>query len=291
MTLTGGEVLSRPDFAVIYRELSRMGFHLTVFTNGTLVSPKIIELFTQYPPSKVSITLYGASEETYSRVTGNGKAFQQTLNGIDALLEAGITVELKTTIIKGNVDDFDNIDRLADNRGLQLLVGTYITPRREQGLSDPFANRLTPKEKALFEQHLHEVLSEKNKNTNEYAIDPDSGILEDMPGSDNKKAFHCLAGKCIFWLTWDGRLIPCGDLSVPAEFPLKSGFVPAWEKMIRQVSQIPACMECESCSDRKLCKICPAKRLQETGDVLRKAPYFCEYVLEKHKLYDMAVIH
>jgi len=58
MTLTGGEPLLHPDFAEIYRHARELGLVVTVFTNGTLVTPETVSLFQEFPPRKVEISLW-----------------------------------------------------------------------------------------------------------------------------------------------------------------------------------------------------------------------------------------
>lgn len=72
LLLTGGEVMIRPDFCEIYEAISQMGFILTVYTNATMVTDKVMELFRKYPPHKIGVTMYGASNETYAKMCGCG---------------------------------------------------------------------------------------------------------------------------------------------------------------------------------------------------------------------------
>ena len=67
LLLTGGEAMMRPDFAEIYEEISRMGLLISLFTNGTTVDDKMLEMLRKRPPSMMGLTLYGASEETYRK--------------------------------------------------------------------------------------------------------------------------------------------------------------------------------------------------------------------------------
>ena len=67
LLLTGGEVMIRPDFCEIYEAVAKIGFILTVYTNATMVTDKVMELFQKYPPHKIGVTMYGASNETYAR--------------------------------------------------------------------------------------------------------------------------------------------------------------------------------------------------------------------------------
>ena len=54
--LTGGEVLVRPDFPELYLYALRKGLLVTVFTNGTLVTERIADLFAAHRPQAVEIT-------------------------------------------------------------------------------------------------------------------------------------------------------------------------------------------------------------------------------------------
>ena len=64
LLITGGEPLLRDDFPQIYTELSKLGFIISINTNGYLITDKILELFKKNPPTRVNISLYGANDNT-----------------------------------------------------------------------------------------------------------------------------------------------------------------------------------------------------------------------------------
>ena len=64
LLLTGGEPLLWPDFWTLYEELADMGLQISINTNGSLIDEAAIARFRQRPPRKISITLYGANDET-----------------------------------------------------------------------------------------------------------------------------------------------------------------------------------------------------------------------------------
>ena len=70
LCITGGEPLMHPEFETIYKELTQMGFFITLQTNASLIQGKAAKLLEDYPPKGVKITLYGASDETYEAVCG-----------------------------------------------------------------------------------------------------------------------------------------------------------------------------------------------------------------------------
>ena len=85
VTFTGGECTLHPDFVRIYEYAYSKGLQLGMISNGSNITPQILEMFEKYPPSKVYITLYGFSKETYERISSNGEAFERVLRNIDIL--------------------------------------------------------------------------------------------------------------------------------------------------------------------------------------------------------------
>ncbi|MGN1192878.1 MAG: radical SAM protein, partial [Dorea sp.] len=105
LLITGGEPMLRPDFCEIWEGIYKFGFIITLYTNATLVTPKIMETLQKYPPHKIGVTIYGASSETYEKVCGKAEAFQKAIEGMHQLLSLPSGMEFRTTIIKDNYAD------------------------------------------------------------------------------------------------------------------------------------------------------------------------------------------
>ncbi len=69
LLLTGGEPFLRKDFLDIYAHAKRKGMVLTIFTNGTLLTPQTAD-YLRNCAINWQISLYGATQATYERVTG-----------------------------------------------------------------------------------------------------------------------------------------------------------------------------------------------------------------------------
>ena len=69
LLLTGGEVLVRGDFPQLYLHAVRRGLRVSVFTNATLITDSVLDLFNRYSPLCVEVTLYGATRDTFERIT------------------------------------------------------------------------------------------------------------------------------------------------------------------------------------------------------------------------------
>lgn len=273
LLLTGGEVFIRKDFKEIYEELSNMGFNINIYTNATLITPQITKWLGRLQPSKISITLYGASPETYQKVCGFADGYKRAVNGIDMLLAEGIVVGLRTTVVMGNAVEFDDLAELADARGIDLGIVNYIAPRREAGCTDPVGNRLSPGDLVEYEEHVQEY----NVRTNKQVITDNST----KPGENRiiegqADAYRCKAGKCEFWVGWDGGMHPCGTFNEPVARPFETGFLKAWEDLGKLCKLVPICEPCQECSIQNYCIKCPARHMLETGCYDKPAPYLCE---------------
>lgn len=282
--LTGGEVFARSDFREIYSEISMMGLTTTIYSNGTLITPQIASWLGSRPPSQIEITLYGASQESYEKICGNGDGFHRALRGIDLLLDQGVNLQIRTTVVKDNIHEFEKMKEIAGIRGIKLGVVNYVSPRRDHLGKNYDEMRLSPKELVDLEEihsaaqahqaNLSEPLSEDSLNIHKELLE--IGFQEDDP-------FPCSCGKNTFWVTWDGRMVPCSIMNKPEAYPFEEGFLSAWESLIRQCSQIPKCKECSACDLKEYCMTCPARLMNETGSYEVPASYLCQCAKERKK--------
>ena len=128
LLITGGEPMLRPDFCEIWEGIYKQGFVITLYTNATLVTPKIMETLRKYPPHRIGVTIYGASPETYEKVTGSAAAFERAIEGIKQLQTLPSKMEYRMTVIKQNYDDVDAVEELLQREidSSALLTTTRI---------------------------------------------------------------------------------------------------------------------------------------------------------------------
>ena len=110
LLLTGGEPTLRPDFPLIYREIQKMGFVLSINSNGYLLQGELRELLLQAPPVRVSISLYGANNEAYERLCGV-PAYDRVVENIRALREAGVDVRVTMSMTPANCAELSGVLR------------------------------------------------------------------------------------------------------------------------------------------------------------------------------------
>lgn len=289
LLLTGGEPLLWPDFWTLYEELVDMGFLVSINTNGSLIDDRAVARFRRRPPQKINITLYGATDETYSRLCGISGVFGKVDSAVHKLLETGLTVKINCSLTPENACDLDQIIDYAKNRGTMLGVTTYMFPPIRR---DPTCfgrnERFTPEESARYLLHY----LERDRGVEAYrgylqniingCVDPpglDEGCIDPVDGK-----ILCRAGKSAFWVTWDGWLTPCGMMPEPKADLKEHSFADAWRSVITLSGEMRLSGVCHSCPNLKVCHPCAAIAYAETGKTSAIPTYLCSTSREMQKI-------
>ena len=280
--LTGGEPFVHPEFREILAGLQHMGFIISVNSNGTLIDEETVEWLKQTPPSRVNITLYGASDETYARLCGKPDGFTCVTKGIRLLREAGITVKIHVSLTPYNAADLKGIfDYCRENR--LLIQGTsYMFPplRRDQS-SVGHNDRFTPEEAAYYSAKIESFLNEeaflehiKEENYAVLSSETDEYCTPDCEGEG--ECMRCRAGKCSGWVTWNGGLTMCGmipETDAPNAFEI--GYMDAWKIVTEKAAAIRLPAACHDCSIKDTCRACAAVVYTESGSFAKVPEYRC----------------
>ena len=294
LLLTGGEPFLRPDFRQIMQGLHRMGFVLSINSNGTMIDEKTVEWLKETPPIRINITLYGASDETYGRLCRNPQGFTQVTKAIRLLKEAGILVKLNCSVTPYNAEDLEQIFAFAEKEELVVQATSYMFPplRRDAskvGWNDRFSAEESAIQEAWInvyqngrEAYLKHMESEEMVSLSGDIEEDCMPVDEETPGNgDSEKKegerIRCRAGKCSFWVTWDGRFLPCGML--PGKNALnvfEACFDAAWEQAKAEAAAIRLPVRCSTCSLKDKCRACAAMVYTESGNYHDVPVYRCQ---------------
>lgn len=280
LLLTGGEPFLRPDFRQILSGLHKMGFVISINSNGTLIDEEVVAWLKETPPTRINITLYGASDETYEKLCGNPKGFTQVTRAIRLLREAGITVKLNCSLTPYNIQDLEQIMDFAKREKLIIQATTYMFPpmRRDQSMVGQ-NDRFSPEDAAYYAAKVESLLNGPERYL-ERMKQEDLSLPAD-PADDclpeEGEGIRCRAGKCSFWVTWNGTFLPCGmlvDDKAPDVFEV--GFDKAWEYAKSASDAIRLAPKCAACAQKNRCKACAAMMFTETGAFDRVPEYRCQ---------------
>ncbi len=282
--LTGGEPFTHPEFRQILEGLHRMGFILTVNTNGTLIDESAVEWLKRTPPSRFNITLYGASDETYGRLCGKPDGFTRATRAIRLLREAGMTVKVNISLTPYNAGDLEAMVRWCRENGLIIQATSYMFPplRRDGASTGRNEGRFTPEEAAYWSAKIESQLNGEEaflKRVEEQDLaalstEPEEFCLPEESGEGD--CIRCRAGRCTAWVTWRGQMNLCG--MIPPEKAVnafETGYMAAWKAVVAQADAVRLPAACRECALRDTCRACAAMVYTETGGYEKVPEYRC----------------
>jgi len=263
LVLTGGEPLLRRDLAEIYVHARKLGFLVTLFTNGTLLDRKLLDTFERHPPQSVEISLHGDSISTYGAVTGHGEARGRVTLAVESLVDMGIRVAVKTVAMKQNLGEVESIRAWCRDRGVDFRVDPTVTPCLD-GRMQSCSIRITEGETVAL--HVGDPVR-RSAWTDCLRVEnrvPRTGL------------FSCGAGRMSFHVHPDGRMALCIE-DIPVYDLARGSVIDGWNGPIarRRATPLPHTHACHGCLDHAFCGLCPPHARMETGDELGYVDRIC----------------
>lgn len=284
LLLTGGEPMLRKDFCEIYTEIYKMGFVIVLYTNATLVSDKVMDALEKCPPHQIGISVYGSNPSIYDKVCGSGNAFYRMLDGVKKLTTLPSSINIRTTIIKDNIEDYKNIYMLAKSFGEDITFSRsrIVCRTTRHGIADVDACRLSPEENIDFIYGAY--LERLSKDLIDKPIEIEYTVEE-----KKSELFGCDAGIQSYTITWDGKLIGCQLLGEFMTDPLSEGFEKVWETFVETVPELKQIDACRDCKYKLFCMACPALRYCETKSLFGNPKYLCREAEYSHKILEKLI--
>lgn len=230
VTLTGGEVFTRPDFREIYEGFCNLGCMISILTNGYLIDDEKIKWLSEYPFTKLRVSLYGASNDIYKRICGVDDGYTVVTRNVEKMLEAGLSVGVGMTLQKDNEDDKEKVSEYAQRLNIPI--------ERSRDLLGPL-----PGVKSVTEQiDLKKIYGE----TTNYCYE--KNLTSDRALEDCKAFGH----SC--WITLDGRMQLCATSHLIYENAF--AFKESWQMLYHRLSELKRPETCRNCEYMKYCSQC-----------------------------------
>ena len=266
LLITGGEPLLREDFEEIFIHARKRGMLVNLFSNATMLTPKLVDLFDEWGLHSLEVSLYGATEKTYERVTGQPGSFERCIHGIKLALAKGINISLKTVLLTINRHELEKMRTLTEKLGMKFHYDSTLWPRLD-GTMENIRYQIPNNEMLALDLEDPERLEAWLKTA------------ESIKGQylRAEKVFTCGAGYRSYHIDAHGRINPCMMVRNPSYDVLSMGFGSAWEKIgeIRSLKR-KLNTKCETCPAGALCTQCPGWSLAYYGDYETPVPSVCE---------------
>jgi AdoMet-dependent heme synthase len=286
--LTGGEPLMREDLFELARYGTDKGLRMVMATNGTLITKEVTKRMKSSGIQRVSISLDGPDAVMHDRFRKVDGAFDGALRGIELLKNEGIEFQVNTTVTRHNVEQAEQMLRLALGLGaaahhLFLLVptgrakdmtGQEIDAREYEKLLHWFydmRNEVPIHLKATCAPHYYRILRQEAHKRGE-KVDYETYGLDAMTRG-------CLGGTSFCFISHAGIVQPCGYLELDCGDLKESTFRDVWEHsaIFRKLRDFSAYKgKCGRCEYVRVCGGCRARAYESSGDFLEEEP-LCTY--------------
>lgn len=300
LILSGGEPLARSDVFDIGKYGVSKGLRVVMGTNGTLVNPEVAGKLADVPISRLAISLDFPDEERQDAFRGEPGAFKQALEGIKNARDAGLEIQINSTITKMNAHLLGDLLELALDLNAASFHPFLLVPTgRGKDLSD---EELTPEEyektlnwiydkqqevgdriffKPTDVPHFMRVMSQRQKeNPQGITTSTHSPVHHSGHPGMNTISRGCLAGTGFCFISHRGIVQGCGYLTIEAGNVRKQSFSEIWDESpvfekLRDLGNIKG--KCGRCEYKRICGGCRARAFESTGDYLEEEPY-CVYI-------------
>ena len=281
LLITGGEPLLRKDFPEIYTELRRLGLMVSINTNASLLTDELLDVLVKNAPTRVNVTLYGGSSETYRNLCRND-SFETVTRNIRRMKEAGLPVKINCSVTPYNAHDVEYIHKFAKELNIPVQSAAYMYPpvRVNGEVYGSAPDRFTAEDAAKYTLRCREQVLTPEQLAASLYMPVDEECCRDVG-----EPMACRAGRTAFWVTWDGKIMPCGTFPSSFSYDIRElGFLNAWQKIREDVIAIRMPKECAGCGKKDQCAICAASCMAETGSTTIKPEYICTMT---HRLLEM----
>ncbi|MDE3063749.1 MAG: TIGR04053 family radical SAM/SPASM domain-containing protein [Acidobacteriota bacterium] len=300
---TGGDPLKRPDLYELIRYSAEKGVKVAVTPSATpLLTREAIFKMKEAGIVRLGISLDGSTPEIHDTFRGLPGAWARTIQAIEWANEAGIPIQVHTTISRHNADDLDNLCALFEKQKIVMWNVFFLVPVGRGQLDDllsgeefeqvfgkiyELSHRVSFQIKSTEAMHYRRYLLQHNLEERKMGHGhghPHGAAQEYEPGApttDGKTRAMGWAtrrvndGKGFMFISHVGNVYPSGFLPIHAgnvrETPLAEIYreAPIF-KALRDTSKLEG--KCGACEFKEICGGSRARAYALTGDPLAQEP-------------------
>lgn len=237
LVLTGGDCLMRRGLFDLVAHARSLGVPVALAPSvSPLLTPEVIDRIATSGVSAVSVSLDGADSATHDGVRGVDGHFNATVTAIEALANAGVTVQVNTTVTREGVERLADVFAIVASAGarfwelfflVQVGRGTSteaVTPAEHEHVCHFLyeASRYPVTIRTVEAPFFRRVVAERNAGAPGPAdglavrlTGRVRGLLGPPPGQPITRTATTRDGKGILFVAHDGTVYPAGFLPVP----------------------------------------------------------------------------
>jgi len=251
LNFTGGEIFMHRDFFEIYEYAHSKGFILTLYTNGTVFTEKILNRLKNHPPFYIDVSCHSVDEKAFDAFTQVSGSFKRFLKGMAMLKASGLEFRMKTKAMNWNQNEMSAIRSYVESFGIDFSFTHSLTPRLNGDLS------------SLQYRLDEEAISRLEEIEGIYMNDRESckEMAEWVSEPSNDKLYQCRCATDSIHISTRGELGACG-MAYEVRRSLRQMSLPqAIDEVFTQIHSMryqeeSACSSCQVftfCDSSKVC--------------------------------------
>jgi radical SAM protein len=298
---TGGDPLKRPDLYELIRYASSKGVKVAVTPSATpLLTRDSIFKMKEAGLVRLGISLDGSSPEIHDAFRGLPGAWARTIQAIEWANEAGVPIQVHTTISRHNAHDLDNLCNLFEKLAIVMWNVFFLVPVGRGQLDDLLSGeefeevfgkiyelsqrvnfQIKTTEAMHYRRYLLQHNLEERRMGNGHPHSKPARYEAGAPTADVEARTHGWAtrrvndGKGFVFISHVGNVYPSGFLPIHAgnvrEKPLADIYrnAPIF-KALRNTTRLQG--KCGACEFKEICGGSRARAYALTGDPLAAEP-------------------
>jgi radical SAM protein with 4Fe4S-binding SPASM domain len=276
----GGEPLARQDIFELVEYARYLGLEISIATNGTLLTYDMAKEFKKMGVVNIAVGLNAADKGVHEQITRVPGSFEGSKRAIYATVEAGMNLQVNTTVMKENREAIPGLLDFASEVDAQIVLLYQLVPegRGEEEME------LSMKEY----KNLIEMVSD-NQKRNRAIIEPTCSpqywaYLLDRKGRPpaiemkfaNSIFKGCVAGSGLCYVKPDGEVWTCPFIPISAGNVKTAPLSEIWYhsglfQSLRDRENLTG-ENCRACRFKCLCGGCRGRAYAHSGDYLGDDP-------------------
>ncbi|MEA5021069.1 MAG: putative heme d1 biosynthesis radical SAM protein NirJ2 [Gordonibacter sp.] len=273
MIFSGGEPLMRPDIYDLVAHAASRGLRPVFGSNGTLITPEVARRLKASGACAMGISVDSLNAAKHDEFRGLPRAFELTMQGIEACKQAGLPFQLHTTVVDWNRDEICAITDFAESVGAMAHYIFFLIPVGRGKYIEETSLRVIENERLL--QDIMRKSAEVSIEVKPTCAPQFTRIAQQL-GVDTRFERGCLAGLTYCVIGSEGLVRPCAYMTEEAGDVRKTPFDEIWRtslvfETLRTKDYSGACGNCDYAQG---CGGCRARAAYyHDGDILAQDDY------------------
>ncbi len=276
VVLSGGDPLKRDDVYELVAYGDEIGLNVTMTPSGTTnLTTENTERLADAGLRRMAVSIDGASAESHDDFRGESGSFTETLRAAEDARDAGVPLQVNTTVCERTVDELPEIAELVDELGAVLWSVFFLVPVGRGA----FLDSVTPERAERVLEWLHGV-SDQHSFAVKTTEAPHYRRVGAQTGAGGSRRGGVTAGDGFVFVSHTGEVYPSGFLPVSAGNVRDESVVDIYRDsdLFRRLRDKDALKgKCGACDYRALCGGSRSRAYATTGDPLGSDP-LCAYV-------------